>query len=162
MQNNIVKKPVLSPTVALSKAQAYCVYQERCQSEARTKLYTWGLWKNDVENILTQLIADGFINEERFSILYAGGKFRIKNWGKAKIKAALKQKGVTDYCIKKALVEIDDTEYQNTLKKLIVKKSKELKEKNKSSLRLKLSAYAISKGFEREVVWDIINNLLNT
>jgi len=159
MLNNIIKKPTLSFSAALSKAQAYCAYQERCQSEVRTKLYTWGLWKNDVENILTQLISDGFINEERFSIIYAGGKFRIKNWGRVKIKTALKQKGISDYCIKKALQKIDDTVYKISLKKLILKKSKELKEKNKQTLASKLSSYAISKGYESDLVWDLINNL---
>src|SRR4249919_2672470 len=94
--------------VALQKAKHYCAYQERCHSEVRDKLYSFGLHRNEVEPLLTQLIEENFLNEERFAIAYAGGKFRIKNWGKEKIKYALKQNKVSEYCIHKALAAINN------------------------------------------------------
>ncbi|MFI5141877.1 MAG: regulatory protein RecX, partial [Bacteroidia bacterium] len=103
-----------TPEQALIKIRDWCAYQERCQQEARDKLYDYGLKTDDVENIIAQLVNENFINEERFAIAFAGGKFRIKKWGKVKIKQELKAKRVSDYCIKKGLAIIDNTDYINT------------------------------------------------
>ena len=117
--------------IALQKAKHYCAYQERCHSEVREKLYSFSLHKKEVEQILTQLIEEGFINEERFAIAYAGGKFRMKQWGKEKIKYSLKQKRVSDYCIRKALASISTSDYNKTFKSVANKKLATLKsEKN--------------------------------
>ncbi|MFN7691482.1 MAG: regulatory protein RecX, partial [Bacteroidota bacterium] len=75
---------------ALVKAGKHCAYQERSQHEVRNKLYEWGVRGEDAENIIVELINQGYINEERFAIQLANGKFRIKHWGKVKITQALK------------------------------------------------------------------------
>ena len=111
-------KKIHSAQEALKKACKYCAYQERSQQEVRDKLYELGLHKKDVELIISQLVTEGFINEERFAIAYAGGKFRIKQWGRIKIKYELKKKQVSEYCIKKALQQIKEDEYHEVLKKL--------------------------------------------
>src|SRR5690349_1598270 len=107
---------------AFQKAKHYCAYQERCHMEVRDKLYSFGLYRNQVEQLLTQLIEENYINEERFAIAYAGGKFRMKQWGKEKIKYALKQKRVSDYCIRKALAAISNSDYNKTFLSLANKK----------------------------------------
>ena len=91
---------------ALVKAQRYCAYQERCQQEVRARLYEWGLYSRVVESIIAELITNNFINEERFSKVYAGGKFRIKKWGRIKIRQKLREKNITKYCIEKGFEEI--------------------------------------------------------
>ena len=151
------KKIKLGPDQALVKARSYCVYQERCHQEVRDKLYSWGLWPEAVENIIIKLIEENFINEERFAKAYAGGKFRITGWGKTKIKLALKQKKISDYCIRVALNEINDKDYQQALKKLIGHRTKEITEKNPLKKNYKIASYVISRGFEPELVWGIIN-----
>ena len=121
----------LSKEQALPKIKQYCTYQERCHAEVKEKLYAFGLYKKDVEQLMSQLIEENYLNEERFAIQYAGGKFRMNQWGRIKIKYALKQKQVSDYCIKKALKEINETDYKKTLHKLAEQKLKTLKsEKN--------------------------------
>jgi regulatory protein len=140
----------------IQKARKYCAYQERSQQELRDKLYEWGLHKQEVESAIVQMIEEGFMNEERFAIAYAGGKFRIKNWGRIKIKLALKQKKVSDYCIRKALNQIDDKEYQKTLKKITTSYSKKISEKNSLKKNYKIAQYVISKGYEPELVWEIL------
>jgi len=156
------KKRILTPAVALEKARTYCVYQERCQSEVKNKLYEWGLWKKDVESLIAALITEGFLNEERFAKAYAGGKFRIKKWGKRKITIELKKKNITDYCIRKALQEISDADYFKTLKEIIKKRSLETKEKKSFRRKSKLARYAISRGFENELVWDFVREIFDT
>src|SRR5487761_1922976 len=101
----------LTPMQAATRIRHYCAYQERCHAEVKDKLYSFGLHKNEVEPILSELVSENFLNEERFAIQYAGGKFRIKHWGKIKIKQGLQQKQVSAYCIKKALKEIDEDDY---------------------------------------------------
>src|ERR1700704_6676060 len=116
---------------ALQKIKHYCGYQERCQTEVKEKLYSMGLWKKDVEEILSQLIEENYLNEERFAIQFARGKFRMKQWGKGKILYELRQKKISEYCIKKAIKEIDDDAYQKILQKLASQKLALLKtEKN--------------------------------
>ena len=144
----------------LEKARAYCVYQERSQQEVRDKLYDWGLHRTEVEQCIAQLVSENYLNEQRFAIAYAGGKFRMKEWGRIKIKLALKQKKVSDYCIRKALEEISSKDYKKTLNKLLSKKSKEVKESNPVKKKYKVAQYAISRGFEPEMVWGEIGELL--
>jgi regulatory protein len=145
---------------ALEKARSYCKYQERCHSEVKDKLYEWGLYKKDVEQIIAQLITENFLNEERFAIIYAGGKFRIKKWGKEKIKQALKFKKVSDYSINKALKEIDGKDYRKAITEIINKKKKEIKETDGWKKKYKISQYLYSRGFERELVSDLLEELL--
>jgi regulatory protein len=129
-------KKKLTPQQALIKAQQTCAYQERCQQEMRDKLYEWGLYPNEVENIIADLISENFLNEERFAKAYAGGKFRIKKWGKVKIKIELKKRKISDYCIRKAMEEIPDKEYIAALKQLIEKKIKRSKREKSRSKKL--------------------------
>lgn len=138
---------------ALQKVKQYCAYQERCPSEVKEKLYSLGLYKKEVNELLSELISENYLNEERFAIQFAGGKFRIKQWGRIKIKYALKQKQVSEYCIKKALAAINDTDYRNTLQKLFNHKLKTLKgEKNIFIKKRKLQDHLMQKGFETEMV----------
>src|ERR1017187_9401155 len=105
------QKKKLSPNEALIKAQLFCAYQERCQQEMRDKLYSWGLYPDAVENIIAGLITGNYLNEERFAKSYAGGKFRIKKWGRIKIKIELKKRKISEYCIKRAMEEINNRDY---------------------------------------------------
>lgn len=152
-----LKLPI-SPEKAVPKAQRYCAFQERSQQEVRDKLYSWGLHRNEVENILSTLISDGFLKEERFAEAFAGGKFRIKKWGRVKIKQALKAKQVSDPLIRKALSSISDTDYRKMLEKVIAEKAAKTQEKDRFKFNQQLARYAISRGFEAELVWEVIGN----
>jgi regulatory protein len=154
-------KKKYSPEQAWSKSLKWCAYQERSQQDVRDKLYDYGLHERQVEELISRLIQEGFLNEERFAIAFAGGKFRILGWGKVKIKLALKQKKVSDYCIKKALSQIDDTAYTQKLKQVLLKRAKEIKEKDAFKRNYKLAQYALSRGFEQDIVWSIIAELAN-
>ena len=143
---------------ALEKMKKYCAYQERCQSEVRQKLYDFELHNNDIENILCSLIEQNFINEERFAKNFVRGKFRQKKWGKIKIKQHLKQKQISDYCIKTGLEEIDTEDYLTTLDLIISKKGKLISEENNFIKKQKIAKYAINKGFENDLVWDYLSD----
>lgn len=152
---------VFTPEQSLPKIKQYCAYQERCHMEVREKLYSFGLHKNEVAEIISTLITENYLNEERFAIHFAGGKFRMKQWGKIKIKQALKQKQVSEYCIRKALKEIDNNEYRQTFFKLAEQKLKTLKtEKNIFIKKRKLQDFLIQKGYEREMITEAAKNMI--
>ena len=144
--------------VALAKAEHFCAYQERAQQEVRDKLYEWGLWPDAVERIISQLIEGNFLNEERFARIYAKSKFNQKVWGRIKIKQGLKLKRVPDVLIKKALLTIDPDDYLTALTHLLQKKEAILNEKNQLKRRYKLQQYAMGRGFEAELIADILKN----
>jgi len=143
----------LSVDQALPKIRHYCSYQERCHQEVKEKLYGYGLRKNDVELVISQLIEEDYLNEERFARHFAGGKFRMKNWGRIRIQNELKLKQVSDYCIRKAMKEIADDDYQSALEKLAAGRWETLKTEVVFLSRLKKTQdYLLYKGYEWELV----------
>ena len=155
-----MKQQNFTPQQALPKLKQYCSYQERCHAEVKEKLFTYGVYKNDADEIISKLIEENYLNEERFALMFAGGKFRIKHWGKVKIKNELKQKGISDYCLKKALAAIDKDAYQKTLYKLAELKLKTLKsEKNIFIKKRKLQDHLLMKGYEADLVRTIVNDM---
>ncbi|HEX5025805.1 MAG TPA: regulatory protein RecX, partial [Agriterribacter sp.] len=102
---------------------------------------------------------EDYLNEERFAIQLAGGKFRMKQWGKKKIEQALKEKQVSSYCIKTALAQIDEADYRKTLDRLAEKKWQVLRaEKNIFIKKRKLQDYLLQKGYEYELIREVINS----
>lgn len=143
---------------ALPKAKHYCAYQERCHTEVTDKLHAFGLNKEEVAQVISTLIEENYLNEERFALMYAGGHFRTKHWGRIKIKYELKKKMVSDYCIKKALKSIDDAAYIKTLHRLAELKLKTLKsEKNLFIRKKKLQDHLLQKGYESDLIREAIN-----
>lgn len=149
----------VSKADALIKLQHYCAYQDRCHKEVKSKLIALGIYGEDLDDIIVDLIQDNFLNEERFAKSYARGKFRMKQWGRNKIKNELKFRQVSAYCIKKGLQEIEEEEYEETLSKILEKKVLTLKEKNPFSRKKKLLQFAIQKGYEYNLIWKAIENL---
>lgn len=141
---------------AKQKIEAYCAYQERCDFEVRQKLFSWNLNLEDVDALISDLIAHNFLNEERFTEAYVSGKFRIKRWGKVKIRQQLKLKKISAYSINKGMSVIEDDEYIKTAKELIESKSRLIKSKNQWDKINKLKRYLSSKGYETELVHELI------
>ncbi|NEU08263.1 RecX family transcriptional regulator [Flavihumibacter sp. R14] len=158
MLNSQTKLKVFTPQEAIVKAENFCAYQERSQYEVRNKLYEWGLHQTEVEIIISELIENNFLNEERFSLSYTLGKFRIKGWGKVKIRQGLKLKRVPDKLIQKSLQRIDPDDYIKKLDQLLDKKMTTLRENDPFKRRYKLIQYAASRGFETDLISDILKD----
>ena len=162
MKNEQSIPKIFSRQQAKVKAESYCAYQERSQFEIRNKLYEWGLHQKDVEEIISELIELNFLNEERFAIAYSLGKFRIKGWGKNKIRQGLKLKRIPDKLIIKSLKEINEDDYMLMLTKILKKKLNTISEKDPFKKRYLLSRFASSKGYESDLIADLlINNRLD-
>ncbi len=153
---------IITHIEALEKARAYCAYQERCQQEVITKLKSYKLNKDEMDYVLLLLIQGNYLNEERFARTFASGKFRMKRWGKRKIKYQMKGKGLTEKCIELGLSEIDNEEYYTALENLIEKKLEQSKESNPFKKRSKISAYLYGRGFESNLINEILDDKLKT
>jgi regulatory protein len=156
-----VKKIKHSPEAAYLKIQNWCAYQERSQNETRYKLLDYGLSVEEADQIISKLIGDNFLNEERFAIALTGGKFRIKHWGKNKIKLELRKHKVSDYCINKALKSIDANDYEKTLKSQVEKKLSTLNYNDRKKQYYTTLKYLVSKGFESDLVTHYLNLTLD-
>lgn len=156
---NSPQKKYTSKADALIKLQAYCAYQERSHDEVRSKLLSLGIYGDDLEEIISDLIQENFLNEERYACSFARGKFRMKKWGRNRIRQELKMRHISAYCLRKAMAEIDEKEYLKTLKEVLEKKDSLLKEEDNFKRKNKLAIYGISRGFESKIVWETINEM---
>ena len=144
---------------AFQKLKHYCAYQERCHREVENKLFELKVSRQDHAQLLADLIEGGFLNEERFALQYAGGKFRMKQWGRRKIIQALQAKSVSEYCIKKAMKGISNDDYALTVAKLVKKKMATLTGDTFQMKKKKTLDYMMGKGFEPALVIPAINEL---
>jgi regulatory protein len=147
---------MFDPERIWAKALSYCSYQERCSKEVREKLNQWGLDPGLIEEFITRLSSENYLNDERFAIAYVGGKFRIKKWGPLKIRLELMKRNINEHAIKLALREIDGRTCFQLLKKNLEDHGKKISERNPAKRKQLLGRYAISKGFEAEMVWDLL------
>ena len=157
----MLHRKTLTKEQVYQKLRHYCAYQDRCHAEVKTKAYSFGIKKPDVEELISRLIEEGCLNEERYARSFAGGKFRMKQWGKVKIKAELKQRRISEYCIATALGEIDHNKYKETLHKLAVKRWASIKGPG-TNLFVKMTKtrdYLLLKGYEANLVGIEIKEL---
>lgn len=154
-----MQQKYLTKEQALQKLRQFCAYQERSHYEVQQKLWDLGVKRAEHDEILSTLIEENYLNEERFAVQFAGGKFRMKDWGRKKIYYALKEKKVSEYSIKKAMKEIDEEAYLKTLHSLAEKKYASLRGEQYLVRRKKTMDYLLQKGFEPELVSRAVKSL---
>ena len=145
---------------ALKKMGYYCAYQDRCHKEVRNKLIEMKMIPETIDHIMAYLIEHDYLDEQRFAESFARGKFRIKNWGKIRITNELKQREISPYALKKALEQIPDQEYLETLDQLARKRLESLETSGKVEKRRKLSSYLLYRGWENHLVNNKLRELL--
>ena len=139
----------------------FCAYRERSQKEVEDKLIEMRMIPDAREQIIIKLMKDNFLNEERFARSFVRGKFRIKKWGRIKIKQELKLKEISSPIVKLAMTEIDEEKYRQTLYELAEKKLDLIRETNSFKRRKKLSDHLLRKGYEAPLVFEIVDELLS-
>jgi len=155
-----VRKTSWTVEEAEEKIAAFCAYQERCAWEVRRKLYEKGIAEPQIEKLIDFLLREKFIDEERYARAFSRGKFRLKKWGKNRIRMELKMRQVPEDLIRKGLLEIDPTEYYDTLLSETEKKWEKTKEPDLYKKRFKVVGYLMQRGFEQDLVQEAIDSLL--
>lgn len=147
----------LNRDMVLKKLLHYCQYQDRCMQEVRTKLTTFDIPSSDKEKIMQVLVDEGFIDDERYASTFVRSKIHLKKWGVNKIRMALKMKGISDEIIQNALSEIDPENYREELIKVL--KAKKINKTDPYKRKAKLAQYAMQKGYEPGLVWELVSSL---
>ncbi|WP_439130810.1 regulatory protein RecX [Polaribacter sp.] len=157
-----MQKKVFTVDEIKRKLEQYCVYQDRCHKEVEQKMREFNLIPEAKEMILLSLMQNNFLNEERFAKSFARGKFRIKNWGKQRITRELKFKNISAYNIKTALKEIDEEDYIKTVYKITENRNAVIYEPNNYKRKQKLTGFLLRKGFENELIYKVIDEVVSS
>lgn len=143
---------------AKNKAARFCTYQERAPKQVLEKLSSYGLHEVQVVKVMEELVNEGFINEARFATSYANGKFRLKKWGRLKIKLGLERYELDPICIESVLRDIPSDEYTHILTQLIEKKWNSVKAPDSYIRKHKVAQFAMSRGFEPDLIWTLLKD----
>ncbi|WP_269226890.1 regulatory protein RecX [Flavobacterium eburneipallidum] len=152
-------KDIFTIKEATQKIEYFCAYQERCHEEVVAKLRTMKMDSDEIDQIMVHLLAENFLNEERFACSFARGKHRMKHWGKIRIVNELKFKNISQTLINIALKEITTEEYLETFHSLSEKHWESIKETNSLKKRKKFCDYLLRRGFESNLVYDKLKEL---
>lgn len=151
-------------TYTLSEAQRkmehFCAYRERCHYEITRKLKAMGMIPMAIDKIMAHLIRNNYLNEERFAMNYAIGKFHQKKWGKNRIARELKQREISKYLIQKALAELESEDYDRTLHQLALKRLGQIHDKHPLKRKRKLADYLLYRGWEPDKVYEKVQELV--
>ena len=149
----------LTPNQVLDKMAKYCAYQERCEKDVRDKLKAFDIPQEEKTKIIEYLLDNRFVNDERFAKSFVRGKVNQSGWGINKIRFHLIQKGIDKEVINEALGQTDEEVYRQRLIDILKTKSKTIKAANDFEKKRKLAAYAMQKGFEGVLVWEVLKSL---
>lgn len=158
-KGNESAKKTWSAEEAFEKLTTYCAYQERCPWEVRRKLYEKGIKDEKADKLIDELITEQYVDEERFAKSFCRGKFRLKHWGKNRIRMELKMKEIPESVIRKGLSEINPEEYYDTLLTQTEKKWESTHEPEAYKKKYKVTQYLMTKGFEMDLVKEAIESL---
>jgi len=146
----------LTPDQVLDKMAKYCAYQERCVKDVRDKLKAFEISEEEKAKIIDYLLDNRFVNDERYAKAFVRGKVNQSGWGVNKIRFHLIQKGIDKNIIDEALGQTDEEAYRQRLIEILETKSKTVKASNDFEKKRKLAAYAMQKGFEGSLVWEVL------
>lgn len=141
------------------KISRYCAYQERSQKQVRNKLAQLGIYGHAAEDMISQLILENFLNESRYAVAYAGGKFRMKKWGRFKIMQGLKAENISKRCIELGMKEVIEEVYNQNLQDIAEKRFNASKEKDLFRRRHVISKYLMGRGYEPDLIWKVLKEL---
>ena len=141
---------------AYQKASAFCAMSEKCEQDVRKKLQKWEVFKQDADRIIAQLKLDDFLNDIRYCEAFVKDKFRFNRWGKVKIAFELKTKNLPSEAIYDAIDKIDEDEYLSSLQELLNAKKRTIKKGTQYEIQVKLYKFALSRGFESDLVKQLI------
>lgn len=149
----------LTPDQVLDKIAKYCAYQERCVKDVKDKLKTFDIPHEERDKILAYLLDNRFVSDERFAKSFVRGKINQSGWGLNKIRFHLIQKGIAKELIDEALGQTDEEVYRQRLTDILSAKAKTIKAASVFEKKRKLAAYAMQKGFEGNLVWEVLKDL---
>jgi len=152
-RENIVKE-------AYSKMAQLCSRSEQCSADIRKKMVAYEIMDELVEEIISKLKTEKFLDDERYVKAYVSDKFRLNKWGRIKMRYYLKAKGLNDELIEIGLNEIKEDQYKKALISTLKEKAKKIKSDNKYDKMGQIIRFAQSRGFEPEIIHRYISEVV--
>jgi len=141
---------------AYQKLTDLCARSEHCQQEMKEKMRQWGVSEEEQAKVMDRLIAERYVDDERFAHAFIYDKIRYNKWGRRKVEQALWMKRIDDSISKSILDDVDDDEYIRILRPLLKQKRKSIKADSEYELTMKLIKFAISRGFTMDIIKQCI------
>lgn len=148
--------------VGYSKASYLCSRREYCEADMYSKLLQWKLSAEEAAVVISQLVNEKFIDNERYTMAFVRDKSKFSAWGAIKIKMALRTKKIDEGLIQVAIADLpNDQFYQQALKEGL-KKYRSLRDEDVYAKKQKLARCLFSKGFESSLVWKVVAVITST
>ena len=155
-----MKRKQLTYQEAKAKLEHYCAYQERCHHDVRYKLVSLGIRGDELEEIISHLVQEKYLDETRYAKAFSRGKLRMNAWGWQKIRLALKRKHISEYDLKQARIELANEGYRQILTTMLNKKNDRLQGLSAFDRKRKLFQYAYGRGFEADLISDVLSQMM--
>lgn len=136
---------------------ALCAQAEHCQQEMRDKMKRWDIDPAVQDRIITRLVKERYVDDERYARAFVKDKIRYNKWGRRKVQQGLWLKHIDADIQERVLSEVDDSEYLSILRPLLKQKAKGIRAENDYERNQKLVRFALGRGF----TFDIIRQCLN-
>ena len=140
-------------------AERFTAYRERSPKEVADKLAEWDAKPVEIERILAELIAERFVDEHRFARAFCHDKFLVNKWGKRRIGMELSRHQLSKEAVAEGMNYINAEEYERTLRHLAEQKWHKTKEPDLFKRKQKTVAFLAQKGFETDLIWDVVKDL---
>lgn len=145
-----------TPEQALASLMRLCAKAERSSGDALRLMRGWGVADADARRVLDRLIADRFIDDRRYAEAFVREKMSLSGWGRYKIGAALRAKGIPQALVTEAMAQTDGTDMGERLTEILLRRMRTLKAAAPFDARAKLMRYALSQGYDYETVRDCV------
>ena len=142
---------------AYTKLAALCARSEHCQHDMLEKMRQWGVGEEEQAEVMARLVEGRYVDDERFARAFVSDKVRYNKWGRRKVEQALWQKHIDKAVATRVLDEVDDSEYITILKQLLKQKSRSVKAGSTHELSVKLTRFALSRGFTMDIIRQCID-----
>ena len=143
----------------MNRAAALCARSEQAPADIREKLLKWGLSVSTANQVLAQLIEQGYIDEQRFARAFVNDRFRFNGWGRIKIAHQLRLKGIPNEIIDEAMTAIDEEQYRERLMELLRAKWRDVSDREPRAAWAAMMRFAASRGFEAGIAGECVKQV---
>lgn len=137
---------------AFIRLSALCASAEHCSHEMAEKMRRWDMDEHEVASVTSRLVAERYVDDERYARFFVKDKLRYNKWGRRKIEQALFVKRIPEDIRQRVLGETSDDEYAEILRPLLAGKRKTTKAASDYEMNGKLIRFAMGRGFDMEVI----------
>ena len=161
LSKSLKPKRTKSPEQALATLMRLAARSEKSSGDALRLMQNWGIDPSARQGVLQRLINDKFIDDRRYAEAFVRDKMRFSGWGVFKLRAALRNKGISTDIVEDVLRMLDSNNMTDRLRERLERKMRTTKYTTRYDLKSKLMRYGASLGYDFESVGDVVDTLIS-